>query len=127
MVLIVGGMAQGKQKFAGRLTGLPDGAFLDGASCTTAELEQAKAVRDFQLFIRRLVAEGEEPQGRVRLLIEKNPDLVIVSDEVGYGVVPIDRFEREYREQAGRCMELLAASAGQVYRVVCGIGMKLKG
>ncbi len=63
----------------------------------------------------------------MRLLIEKNPDLVIVSDEVGYGVVPIDRLEREYREQAGRCMELLAASAGQVYRVVCGIGMKLKG
>ena len=32
-------------------------------------------------------------------LFRKNPDLVIVSTELGYGIVPIDAFDRLYREK----------------------------
>ena len=31
-------------------------------------------------------------------LWEKNPDIILVSQEVGYGVVPMDAFDRKYRE-----------------------------
>ena len=33
--------------------------------------------------------------------MQKNPDIVLVSNELGYGVVPIDAFDRNYRETTG--------------------------
>jgi adenosylcobinamide kinase/adenosylcobinamide-phosphate guanylyltransferase len=59
-------------------------------------------------------------------LIRENPDVVIVTDEIGYGIVPVDKAEREYREVAGRICTRLAAEADEVYRVICGIGTRIK-
>lgn len=59
-------------------------------------------------------------------LISRNPDIVIVSNEIGYGLVPIDAFERAYREQTGRICTELATFAEQVVRVVMGIGTVIK-
>ena len=47
-------------------------------------------------------------------------------DEIGNGIVPLDAFEREYREQTGRAEILLAKKADEVVRVICGIGQKIK-
>ena len=33
---------------------------------------------------------------------EKNKDTIVIADEIGNGIVPLDAFEREYREQTGR-------------------------
>ena len=46
--------------------------------------------------------------------------------EVGYGVVPIDAFDRKYREAVGRVCTRLAAYSNKVTRVACGIGMVIK-
>ena len=43
-----------------------------------------------------------------------------------YGIVPVDRMEREYREQTGRVCTRLAAYSEKVYRVMCGIGQVIK-
>ena len=51
---------------------------------------------------------------------------VITSDEVGLGIVPLDRKVREWREATGRALCRIAAEADEVYRVSCGIGMKIK-
>ncbi|MCD7716388.1 MAG: bifunctional adenosylcobinamide kinase/adenosylcobinamide-phosphate guanylyltransferase [Lachnospiraceae bacterium] len=59
-------------------------------------------------------------------LIKENPKLVIVSNELGYGVVPMEKQDRLWREAAGRICTCLAARADEVVRVVCGIGMRLK-
>ena len=56
----------------------------------------------------------------------KNPDLVLISNELGYGVVPMDVFDRNYRETTGRVCTEIASWADAVYRVVCGIGTKIK-
>ncbi len=56
-------------------------------------------------------------------LIRVNPDLILVSVEVGYGVVPIDAFDRAYREAVGRICTKLAAYSHRVTRVACGIGI----
>lgn len=55
-----------------------------------------------------------------------NPDRILVTDEIGYGIVPIDPFEREYREETGRICCLLAEKSEEVWRVCCGIGTRLK-
>ena len=52
---------------------------------------------------------------------------VVISTEVGGGVVPVDAGERAAREAAGRLACLLAARADTVVRVFCGLSMALKG
>ena len=53
-------------------------------------------------------------------------DTIVIADEIGNGIVPLDAFEREYREQTGRAEILLAKKADEVVRVICGIGQKIK-
>ena len=60
------------------------------------------------------------------MIIRKNPELILITDEIGYGIVPVDRMEREYREQTGRVCTHLAAYSEKVYRVMCGIGQVIK-
>ena len=41
-------------------------------------------------------------------------------------IVPLDSFEREYRERLGRLLCEIAAKAERVERIVCGIGQRIK-
>ena len=52
---------------------------------------------------------------------------IVLSTEVGGGVVPIDPAERAARENAGRLACLLAARAACVVQMFCGIPTVLKG
>ena len=61
-----------------------------------------------------------------RVILEKNREIIIVCDEIGCGLVPVDAFEREYREAVGRILSALAGEAERVDRVVCGIGTRIK-
>ena len=113
MKLITGGAYQGKLAFARKEYGLgEDGDWADGAVCGREELFSRKGICHFHLFVRELA--------------EKNSQAVIVTTEVGCGVVPVDRFDRLYRETCGRLATELAERSSRVHRVVCGIGMVLK-
>lgn len=59
-------------------------------------------------------------------IIKEYPDIIIISDEIGCGVVPLDREEREYRELTGRLLTDIAGKAKAVERIICGIGVKIK-
>lgn len=62
----------------------------------------------------------------IRKLYEKNPSVVIISNELGCGIVPVERFDRMWREMVGRMCVCAAGYSDEVVRVVCGLGMKLK-
>lgn len=47
-------------------------------------------------------------------------------DEVGCGVVPMDKKQILYREAVGRSCCILAERAERVTRVICGIGVIIK-
>lgn len=53
--------------------------------------------------------------------------VVFVLNEVGMGIVPENAQARRFRDCSGRCGQLIAALADEVYWVVCGIPSKLKG
>lgn len=53
-------------------------------------------------------------------------DMVIVSNEVGMGVVPAYELGRAYRDILGRANQEIARHADQVYLLVAGISMKVK-
>jgi adenosylcobinamide kinase/adenosylcobinamide-phosphate guanylyltransferase len=52
--------------------------------------------------------------------------VVLVSEEVGYGVVPPSKQGRVFRDVMGRANQKLAALADEVYLVVAGIPLDLK-
>lgn len=51
---------------------------------------------------------------------------IVISTEIGGGVVPIEKMEREHRERAGRLACALAEKADTVIRVCCGIPQIIK-
>ena len=53
--------------------------------------------------------------------------LILVSNEVGMGVVPDNVLARAFRDLAGEANEMLARAADEVYVVISGLPMKLKG
>ncbi|MBO0782087.1 MAG: bifunctional adenosylcobinamide kinase/adenosylcobinamide-phosphate guanylyltransferase, partial [Ktedonobacteraceae bacterium] len=52
--------------------------------------------------------------------------LVVVSNEVGLGIVPAYALGRLYRDILGRVNQRLAAAASQVYLMVAGLGVDIK-
>ena len=51
----------------------------------------------------------------------------LVTNEVGFGIVPDNLLARRFRDIAGRVNQRLAASAREMYLVVSGIELKMKG
>ena len=51
---------------------------------------------------------------------------MIVANEVGAGIVPIDPKERAFREAVGRALCVIAQASDAVVRVTCGIGVRIK-
>ena len=125
MKLVIGGSFQGKLNYAKKTFGLEE--WLDGNTCSGDELFRARGIVHFHDFIKRELKAGRSVDGLAEELEEKNPDVVILSNELGYGVVPVDPFDRKYREAVGRTCEKLAAFSEEVHRVVCGIGQVIKG
>lgn len=125
MIMIIGGANQGKRAYAKRL--YPDIEWIDGKACGEQEIFQCGGIYGFHEYIAGRLQEGADLAKLSERLYEENPDVVIVTDEIGYGIVPADAFQRDYRERTGRICTELAAWAKEVHRVVCGIGMRIKG
>ncbi|XBS68159.1 bifunctional adenosylcobinamide kinase/adenosylcobinamide-phosphate guanylyltransferase [Acerihabitans sp. KWT182] len=53
--------------------------------------------------------------------------VILVTNEVGMGIVPENRLARHFRDIAGRVNQRLAAAAEDVYLVVAGIPVHIKG
>jgi adenosylcobinamide kinase/adenosylcobinamide-phosphate guanylyltransferase len=54
------------------------------------------------------------------------PIFIVVSNEVGSGVVPHTRLGRKFRDISGRCNQIMAEEAQEVYFMVSGIPMKIR-
>ena len=126
MILVIGGAFQGKLEYVRKTFAAGTGAVAEGESCTLEEIREAAVLNHFHLLVKRLVEKGEDPHEMARKMLEVNPDLIVIGNELGYGVVPVTPFDRAYREAAGRVCCELAARAAEVHRVVCGLGQIIK-
>ena len=63
----------------------------------------------------------------LRCAFMKKTVAVVSCRELGCGIVPIDPADRLWRDLSGEACQFLAGHSREVYRVICGIPMKLKG
>lgn len=52
--------------------------------------------------------------------------VIMVTNEVGLGIVPDNRMARLYRDLVGRCNQVVARAADQVFLVSCGVPLQIK-
>ena len=122
--MITGGAYQGKAAYGKKA--YPEILWKNGAELSREELFKTEGGLNFHEFIRKEMKAGRDTEDLAPELIQRNPEVILVSDEVGYGVVPIDAFDRAYRERVGRICTELASYSKKVVRVVCGIGTVIK-
>jgi adenosylcobinamide kinase/adenosylcobinamide-phosphate guanylyltransferase len=70
---------------------------------------------------------GAEVESLAELLQRwRGPDLVLVTNEVGCGIVPDNELAREFRDLAGRLNQRVAEAADEVYWTVFGQPLRIK-
>lgn len=91
------------------------------------------------LWISNLLFEAEEPElfsedqiadlagELVAAARQRQGVVIIVTNEVGLGIVPENPLARRFRDLVGRCNQIVAAGADRVDLVTCGIALKIKG
>lgn len=74
----------------------------------------------------------DEPQmadraAALAAVCKRHPGTVLlVTNEVGWGIIPENALARRFRDLAGRCNQVIASAADEVVLVVCGIPTFLK-
>lgn len=127
MELYIGGYAQGKLKYVLDKTGYGPEAVADGAlKDIEIEAGEKKIINRFHEWFRLKIEQGQEPEEIIGRITEKNMDIIIITDEIGNGIVPASAKEREYRERLGRCLCHIAGKADKVERIISGLGQRIK-
>lgn len=79
---------------------------------------QALAAREKQIL--------EQVRAVAHLARDIAPQVILVSNEVGDGIVPDNPLSRAYRDLAGRANQILARAADKAYAVIAGYPVDLK-
>ena len=141
-ILVLGGAFQGKTKWAREYWKIPKKDCFDiregDFNKERERLYQAKLVAHIEKMVEWYCQDEVEEKSQTSLQdlekcwikIEKmwkNGNYpVLIVDEMGYGMVPMERTDRRYRELTGRITCKLAEQADEVYRVIAGIPQRLK-
>ena len=126
MRLIIGGANQGKLKWYLSQNPSESEEIMDGDSVSLEKIPPQKIFYHFHRWVFRQVESVKDPMPLLKEYLSDCPDAVIICDEIGCGVVPIQPIEREWREMTGRLCCYLAKQATCVDRIFCGLSMNLK-
>lgn len=110
MIFVTGGAYQGKRRFVTDTLGIPE----------------ENALFDIHEYIAESIKNGGDPETELFGILDAGEVTAVTCNELGMGIVPADRAERERREVTGRIACRIAERADEVYRIVCGIPVKLK-
>lgn len=134
MILVIGGSNQGKLHWALREFDCRPEQVLDGGSLAIIPgqswpLGEYRVLNHLESLLQNVLQQNFSADDMAALqnfLLKLPEDFVVICNSVGGGLVPLERFEREWRELVGRTCCALAAEAGQVWRIFCGLPQRLK-
>lgn len=135
MIFVIGGVHQGKLDYTLKLTKFNNEDVIDCLNIGSLKIDEVltdnrPVVYNFNILIKELLKlyDNEDVvKEKINSMLKNNRKSVIISNEIGYGIVPIDKFERRYRELTGRICCQVAKESEEVHRVICGIGTVIKG
>ena len=125
MILITGGMYQGKRDFAAAEFGLTDADFRDAGGEAALDFN-GRAIDHLEQFVLACTRAGVSAQEYLKEHEEELADQILIAADITQGVVPMDPVERAWREETGRCLVWLAQRSERVFRVFCGIPQQVK-
>jgi adenosylcobinamide kinase / adenosylcobinamide-phosphate guanylyltransferase len=103
---------------------------LDLADALAASAETPVLVDCVTLWLTNLMLAGRDIEAATAVLenaiTARKLPLVMVTNEVGLGIVPDNRLARHFRDAAGRLNQRMAACADAVLFMVAGLPMKVK-
>jgi len=132
MKLVIGGYAQGKTKYIkDRYPDAP--VYEDIEELERLITDETVIWNHFNNSFTGMAADSDYDENlekaakeRIGRITANCPGLIIVSDEIGSGLIPVEAKGRNLRELVGRFQITLAKEADEVWRIVCGQGMKIK-
>ncbi len=135
MIFIIGGEHQGKLNYALSLTEFKNEDVIDYSNMESLKLREIincnkTVLYNFNILIKELLRAYDDEEivkEKINNMFKACRISVVISNEIGYGIVPMDKFERRYRELTGRICCDIAKESKEVHRVVCGIGTIIKG
>jgi adenosylcobinamide kinase/adenosylcobinamide-phosphate guanylyltransferase len=125
MIFIFGGRCQGKLQYAKQIFG-ENLTVCDLKCCDMGEAFSADIIINIQDAVKSFILSKENPCAYFKNNIEKLDGKILIGNEIGCGIVPIDEFEREWRDETGWIYQFLTSRANRVDRVWAGIGQTLK-
>lgn len=82
------------------------------------------------IWLSNLMQAGRDPESAGSELLRKAAQcagpIILISNEVGFGIVPDNPLAREFRDHAGRLHQNIAAQADRVSFLVAGLARPLK-
>lgn len=125
MILIFGGAYNGKLEFVKRKYKLnSDDIFY----CRNNVLEyEKKVICGLHIFIKECLLNNLNPLDILEENINKLEDKIIICDEIGSGIVPIEKIDRIWREETGKALQYLIGKSDYIYRIFFGIEEELGG
>ena len=92
--------------------------------------EGACLVDCLTIWLSNLMFAEQDIKKATSLLIEailaRHDPVILVSNEVGGGIVPENELARRFRDEAGHLNQIVAESVDEVYTCISGIPLKLK-
>lgn len=92
--------------------------------------EHPRLVDCLTLWLSNVMLSDGDWHGEAAALADALPGLeapvVLVSNEVGAGIVPENRLARDFRDAAGQVNQMIAAVCDEVYLTVAGYPVKVK-
>ena len=125
MVMITGGAYQGKRLYCLENYNLKDKDIIDGGNCEIDKINlfNARCINNYHRLVQRL---GNNSLEFTKKLCKTNKNVIIIINEIGCGIVPLNKNERVWRENVGRCGCIIASSSEIIIRMVCGIPTVIK-
>ena len=125
MILIFGGVYQGKLDYALERFGLTDS---DVYRCNSEDTSApaGKIIYEIDRWILALIHADANVAEHVSRFAEANKNAIVICNDISCGVVPVDAVMRKWREETGRAMAVLARRSDEVVRLFCGIPSKVK-
>ncbi|WP_289026533.1 bifunctional adenosylcobinamide kinase/adenosylcobinamide-phosphate guanylyltransferase [uncultured Ruminococcus sp.] len=126
MKLILGGYANGRTAYAMQNYQLMESDCFDAAAEPLARWNGQRLILHAEQLVNPWLEQGKEPCTEILPWLERWQNAVLITQEVGCGLVPVTPQQRQLREAVGHFNRLLAECAETVERVCCGLGMQLK-